>query len=205
MRVANLRFSSPPGRGDAGHPNGRRSPGGTRCGVAGAHRGDTPPAATQWSPRQIRVVPGLAYTGGTVLDGGVALQRELEQAARSHFGGLPDVWHVHNHTLGKNLALTATFRVGLMKGNACSLQIHDFPEDGRLKSSVASDVNRSESFNQLIRQSNEASRRTGVDFPEVEIQDIWREFRERFGEAASMDAFRRQSLVIAYERQCNPV
>jgi glycosyltransferase involved in cell wall biosynthesis len=62
---------------------------------------------------------------------GDTLAAMLREAARRHFGCDPDVWHVHNHSLGKNCALPrALLRLGA-EGAPLLLQIHDFPEDGR--------------------------------------------------------------------------
>ena len=53
--------------------------------------------------------------------------------------------HVHNHSLGKNLAVPAALRHLADKGFALLLQIHDFAEDfrppnyGRLRASSSSD------------------------------------------------------------------
>lgn len=56
---------------------------------------------------------------------------ELLRRARGAFGGEPDVWHIHNHSLGKNPALTQEVSNLAMAGQKILLQIHDFAEDGR--------------------------------------------------------------------------
>jgi len=55
----------------------------------------------------------------------------LEAAARKALGGPPDIWHFHNHTLGKNTALSQAVYQMAWRGQKLLLQIHDFPEDGR--------------------------------------------------------------------------
>jgi hypothetical protein len=55
----------------------------------------------------------------------------LGGVTRGAFGGEPDVWHIHNHSLGKNPALTQEVSNLAMAGQKILLQIHDFAEDGR--------------------------------------------------------------------------
>ncbi len=85
------------------------------------------------------VVPGLAYTQ-VPHDGkaGAAphvpdpnsLFRELKQEAVRLLGGAPDLWHIHNHSLGKNASMPdVVFQ--LAQEAPVLLQIHDFAEDGR--------------------------------------------------------------------------
>lgn len=75
---------------------------------------------------QTRVVPGIGYDAS-----GSGHAIDLPAAARNAFGSDPDVWHIHNHSLGKNPALTReTIRLA-KSGHRILLQIHDFAEDGR--------------------------------------------------------------------------
>jgi glycosyltransferase involved in cell wall biosynthesis len=76
-------------------------------------------------------VAGLGYEERRPAIGPKALAAELEDAARTHLGGRPDLWHVHNHALGKNLALPGALGVLIRGGNRVLLQPHDFAEDGR--------------------------------------------------------------------------
>jgi len=85
-----------------------------------AARGDTP------LQRQIRTVPRLGYSTGKPLQ-----TPELMKQASGAFGCAPDVWHIHNHSLGKNPALTQEVTNLAMAGQKLLLQIHDFSEDGR--------------------------------------------------------------------------
>jgi len=87
-------------------------------------------APTEGSPLDVRVLPALAY------DPEAADPRTLAdamlRAARAGFGGAePDVWHVHNHSLGKNRAFAPALIRLLSGGRKALLQIHDFAEDGR--------------------------------------------------------------------------
>ena len=85
-----------------------------------AARGKTP------LQKKIRVLPNLGYTTEKKLQ-----PLELLNRARGAFGGEPDVWHIHNHCLGKNPALTQEVTSLAMAGQKILLQIHDFAEDGR--------------------------------------------------------------------------
>ena len=59
------------------------------------------------------------------------LRTGVETAVRRALGAPPDLWHVHNHSLGKQPALTETVRQWAAEGVPLLLQVHDFPEDGR--------------------------------------------------------------------------
>ena len=85
-----------------------------------AARGETP------LQKKIREVPNLGYATDKKFH---AL--ELLRRARGAFGGEPDVWHIHNHCLGKNPSLTQEVSNLAMAGQKILLQIHDFAEDGR--------------------------------------------------------------------------
>lgn len=56
---------------------------------------------------------------------------QLETAAKQKLGGLPDVWHIHNHSLGKNLIVPEIVYHLAKKGHRLLLQIHDLAENGR--------------------------------------------------------------------------
>ncbi len=88
------------------------------------------PAAETWEG-QCRVVPTLGYDRPGSGCSPQALAHDLETAARETWGTLPDLWHVHNHSLGKNLAFPNALRRLASSGQRLLLQIHDFPEDGR--------------------------------------------------------------------------
>lgn len=60
-----------------------------------------------------------------------AIVKELENTAKQALGGRPDVWHIHNHALGKNLVLSEVVYLLAQEGQRLLLQPHDFAEDGR--------------------------------------------------------------------------
>lgn len=80
----------------------------------------------------VREVDGLSYIDSF---GGVTpeiLARNLVHAAREGLAGeVPDIWHIHNHSLGKNIILPQAIQILLEKGHRFLFQIHDFAEDGR--------------------------------------------------------------------------
>lgn len=79
----------------------------------------------------VRVIPGLAYSDTFDNQNAKALKRELESTCRNEWGTLPDLWHVHNHSLAKNLELPVVVSRWADEGQKLLLQIHDFAEDGR--------------------------------------------------------------------------
>lgn len=81
--------------------------------------------------RRSRAVPGIGYASPKDAAAPETLAARLEQAARSALGGPPDLWHFHNHALGKNPALALAPGIMAGQGRRLLLQIHDFAEDGR--------------------------------------------------------------------------
>lgn len=77
------------------------------------------------------VVPELAYSGSASLEAVDALHRAMLGAVHESLGGAPDLWHVHNHCLGKNVNFPEVLKRILADGARALLQIHDFAEDGR--------------------------------------------------------------------------
>jgi len=59
------------------------------------------------------------------------LLADMKRIATETLGGPPDIWHVHNHSLGKNTVVPEMIRHLALDGEKVLLQIHDFPEDGR--------------------------------------------------------------------------
>jgi glycosyltransferase involved in cell wall biosynthesis len=59
------------------------------------------------------------------------LVQRLSQAAELALGGKPDVWHIHNHSLGKNESMPGLVSLMAESGSRLLLQMHDFAEDGR--------------------------------------------------------------------------
>lgn len=76
------------------------------------------------------VVEWLRY-GATPHAPAPQLAAELRAAATQALGGRPDIWHIHNHALGKNLTLPAVVSYLAEQGERLLLHLHDFAEDGR--------------------------------------------------------------------------
>lgn len=92
----------------------------------------SPPEPEVFLPDQVRLVAGLDYpNSGTPRQSPEQLIAALEANAREALGGPPDIWHFHNHTLGKNTVLSQSVYQMALRGQKLLLQIHDFPEDGR--------------------------------------------------------------------------
>lgn len=94
-----------------------------------------PPSAEIPNGLTVKVVPGLGYANcanatGAPTDASGLLSR-VKAAARDALGRAPDVWHVHNHSLGKNPVVTHAVHALALEQAPLLLQIHDFPEDGR--------------------------------------------------------------------------
>jgi len=81
----------------------------------------------------VQHVLGLSYdSSGDPRPTPEALAEALQDAARAGLdGALPDVWHCHNHVLGKNKALPAALGLLAQAGQRLFLHVHDFAEDGR--------------------------------------------------------------------------
>lgn len=81
----------------------------------------------------VGVVEGLDYLSKGNVTGRAAnlLAERMKRAATRALGRSPDIWHIHNHALGKNPALTMAVRRLADEGQHILLQIHDFAEDGR--------------------------------------------------------------------------
>jgi FMN phosphatase YigB (HAD superfamily)/glycosyltransferase involved in cell wall biosynthesis len=77
-----------------------------------------------------RIVPDLAYLR-TSPRSAEALLEEMRTAAEDALGGPPDIWHFHNHSLGKNILLPRVVSLLAEAGERLILQLHDLVEDGR--------------------------------------------------------------------------
>ncbi len=77
------------------------------------------------------VIEGLGYHDDTTRRSPEEIVADLLVEAERHLGGLPDLWHIHNHSLGKNLVMPDIVSLLSQKGHRLLLQIHDFAEDGR--------------------------------------------------------------------------
>jgi len=92
----------------------------------------SPPEPEVFLSDQVRLVAGLDYpNSGTPRQSPEQLVAALEANAREALGVPPDIWHFHNHTLGKNPALSLAVYQMALRGWKLLLQIHDFAEDGR--------------------------------------------------------------------------
>ena len=83
------------------------------------------------SLENVRVVEGLDYANALDSPDPKILRERMEEIARSALGGLPDLWHIHNHSLGKNPGLSGAVAELARSGARMLLQPHDFAEDGR--------------------------------------------------------------------------
>lgn len=59
------------------------------------------------------------------------LKDEIIHLCKEATGLTPDIWHFHNHNLGKNISSPQLVKELSDSGQPVVLQIHDFPEDGR--------------------------------------------------------------------------
>lgn len=76
-------------------------------------------------------IPELGYSDSDATPNGEDLLSQLREKAEDLLGGPPDLWHIHNHSLGKNTALSRAVALLAESGDTLLLQIHDFAEDGR--------------------------------------------------------------------------
>jgi FMN phosphatase YigB (HAD superfamily) len=79
----------------------------------------------------ILTIPGLGYLTSAGNLTASALAVSLRAAAQKALGSPPDVWHFHNHSLGKNVLLAGVVANLAEAGETIILQIHDLAEDGR--------------------------------------------------------------------------
>ncbi len=80
-----------------------------------------------------QVVEGLGYADENASESAPEdLAASLTESARRAFRGkTPDLWHIHNHSLGKNIAFPMALKQLADSGAPLLLQVHDFAEDGR--------------------------------------------------------------------------
>jgi hypothetical protein len=90
-----------------------------------------PPGTQLPAGLAVQVLPGLAYEERRAAQSPEQLAAAMARAARDALGGPPDLWHVHNHSLGKNTALPGALLRLVRDGHRLLLQPHDFAEDGR--------------------------------------------------------------------------
>ncbi|MDD4736478.1 MAG: glycosyltransferase family 4 protein [Kiritimatiellae bacterium] len=92
--------------------------------------GEPPDETALRHPLRTGVLPALAYGPHPVITP-AELVREARRAASELLGGPPDLWHIHNHALGKNETLPLLVDALAHDGERLILQPHDFAEDGR--------------------------------------------------------------------------
>lgn len=84
------------------------------------------------SPNAITAyLPSLAYETAAQSFDPDRLYNSLIHEANTALGGMPDVWHIHNHSLGKNAALSMVTHRLAREGHPLLLHIHDYAEDRR--------------------------------------------------------------------------
>ncbi len=82
--------------------------------------------------QQAVTVAGLRYSNAQPqTPSPETLLAQLQDAATNALGDAPDVWHIHNHSLGKNSSIPELVARLAEDGAAVLLQMHDFAEDGR--------------------------------------------------------------------------
>jgi FMN phosphatase YigB (HAD superfamily)/glycosyltransferase involved in cell wall biosynthesis len=101
--------------------------------------GGAPPSGWGVSPQTVvrasrpehRHIPGLGYltTAGSLTV--EILTESLRAAATEALGGPPDLWHFHNHSLGKNCLVPHVVARLAREDERIVLQIHDLAEQGR--------------------------------------------------------------------------
>jgi glycosyltransferase involved in cell wall biosynthesis len=93
--------------------------------------GEPPTHPTDW-PVPVIVVPEIGYAESPPHPDARTIRTAVERAVRAaNHGRLPDLWHIHNHALGKNPAWTEVVANWASENSRLLLQIHDFAEDGR--------------------------------------------------------------------------
>ncbi len=79
----------------------------------------------------IRQVEGLGYHAPGQQPDAEDLLIRMREIAKDALGESPDVWHFHNHSLGKNAAMSRVVAMMAEAEEKLVLQIHDLAEDGR--------------------------------------------------------------------------
>ena len=80
----------------------------------------------------VRVVDGLAYSDAPLdPQGAENILDALRVVATDALGAPPDIWHFHNHSLGKNRAVPLIVSMLASQRERLLLHIHDLAEDGR--------------------------------------------------------------------------
>ena len=78
-----------------------------------------------------KTIEGLDYTSPQTKIAPKILVDRMQTSAMEALGQKPDLWHIHNHSLGKNPSLTEAVALLAQSGERILLHPHDFAEDGR--------------------------------------------------------------------------
>jgi hypothetical protein len=76
-------------------------------------------------------VAGLGYLAQAGSLSATTLADQLRKAAEEALGAAPNIWHFHNHSLGKNCLFPDLVHHFATTGERLLLQIHDLAEHGR--------------------------------------------------------------------------
>lgn len=79
----------------------------------------------------VKRVRGLGYLDTDVVGDADHLIKSLKEATKEVLGDVPDIWHFHNHSMGKNVFMAEIVAKLAEAGEKLVLQIHDLAEDGR--------------------------------------------------------------------------
>ncbi len=86
---------------------------------------------------EVSLVEGIDYAEPASATQPREIVDRLEKSAEAALGGPPDIWHIHNHSLGKNPAFSETVHLLAERNHGMLLHLHDFAEDGRPANYVA--------------------------------------------------------------------
>jgi len=79
----------------------------------------------------VKTIPGLNYLSTPGELTAADLLTSLRAAAAEALGAPPDLWHFHNHSLGKNRLLPEIVSTLAKSNDPLVLHLHDLAEDGR--------------------------------------------------------------------------
>lgn len=85
---------------------------------------------------QHHTIPELAY-GNSLHSGSTVLAKIIEKC-KATWGSAPDIFHIHNHSLGKNLVVSSLLFQIANQQIPTVLHTHDFAEDARPKNYILS-------------------------------------------------------------------
>lgn len=92
--------------------------------------GEAPPG-NEFDHYKVGVIPGLSYGDENPKRNVADLYSEMFAKAEELLGGEPNVWHIHNHTLGKTAEYTDLASKLARSGHSVLYHLHDFSEDNR--------------------------------------------------------------------------